>query len=138
LLRLTAISFERPPTLSRDTPVPLPAPIDDEHLSETEEGQQPRNVPSRLELFIYGIKLNRIRGKLPTNKVQNNANGKRIFSGQDIGITLQLMAELDRFIETLPHHLRTDHQSIEHSSFVPPALGKDNCFELQARVLKAR
>jgi hypothetical protein len=137
LLRLTSIFFERPPALSRDSPVPLPTLIDDEYLSETGEGQQPRNLPSRLELLVYGTKLINIREKLPTNEVQNTPFGKRRFSGQDTDPTLQLMTELDRFVETLPYHLRADHAS-DHSRFVLPASGSANCFNLQTRVLEAR
>ncbi|KAE9372615.1 hypothetical protein N431DRAFT_439694 [Stipitochalara longipes BDJ] len=135
---LTCISFERPPTLSRDSPISLPALIDDEYLSETGEGQQPPNLPSRLELFVYGLRLNNIREKLPMHKAQNVQTGKRTFSGQDIGTTLQLMTEIDRFVDTLPYHLRADHSSLEHTRSVLPAAGSDNRFELQARVLKAR
>ena len=123
--------------MSRDSPVPLPALIDDEYLSETGEGQQPRNLPSRLELLVYGIKLINIRKKLQTNEVQNTAMGKRRFYGQDINTTLQLMTELDSFVETLPYHLRADHAS-DHSRFVLPASGSENCFKLQTRVLEAR
>jgi len=138
LLRLTSVSFERPPALSRNSTFPLPALIDDEYLSETGEGQQPRNLPSRLGLFVYGIKLFNIREKFPTDKVQNAPIGKRRFSGQDTGTTLQLLTELDRFVETLPYHLRADHASFDHSLFLLPASGDDNCFKLQTRVLKAR
>jgi len=137
-LRLTSISFERSPTLSRALPVPLPALIDDEYLSETGEGQQPPNLPSRLELFVYSIKLNNIREKLPRHKVQNAPTGKRRFSGQDIGTTLQIMTEVDRFVETLPSHLRAEQPSSDHLHFVLPVARNENSFELQARVLKAR
>jgi hypothetical protein len=68
---LTSVSFERPPALSKDSPVPLPALIDDEYLSEIVEGQQPQSIPSRLGFFVYMIKLINIREKLPTDKVRN-------------------------------------------------------------------
>jgi hypothetical protein len=134
---LTSVSFERPPALSKDSPVPLPALIDDEYLSEIVEGQQPQNIPSRLGFFVYMIKLINIREKLPTDKVRNAPIGQKRFPGQDIDTTIQLLTELDRFVETLPSHLRADHAS-DHPRFVLPASRNDNCFKLQTRVIEAR
>ena len=51
------MSFSRPTALSRENPVPTPEAIDDEYLSETDEGRQPQGVPSRLSFFVYALKL---------------------------------------------------------------------------------
>ncbi|KAF4629417.1 hypothetical protein G7Y89_g8733 [Cudoniella acicularis] len=129
---MTSLSFDRPRALSKDTAVPLPELIDDEYLSETNEGQQPQNVPSCLAFFAYAMKLLDIRAKFLIDETQYLNIGRRKYSGQKLGATLDLISDLDRFLEALPPHLRTDH------TFAFPESGNETCFKLQARILKAR
>ncbi|OBT71809.1 hypothetical protein VF21_09376 [Pseudogymnoascus sp. 05NY08] len=129
---MTCLSFDRPRVFSKDTSVPLPQLIDDEYLSKTDEGQQPHNIPSRLTFFVYAIKLLNIRERsrvVETQKVKTDRAG---YSGQELGATLDLISDLDHFVETLPTYLQVDHgyallESVDKT-----------CFQLQARVLKAR
>lgn len=110
--------------------MPLPECIDDEYLSEgTNEGSQPLNTPSCLTYFIYSIRLLDVRR---TVEDQHETQGKKPNDGYELGATLDIISELDRFLEALPPHLQTDY---------PSALSgkrEESCFELQARVLKAR
>lgn len=118
--------------MSRRTPVPLPELIDDEYLSETNEGLQPQNVPSRLAYFLYAIKLHNIRerSRIPGTKYLNS--GRKRYSGREISDVLDLTSDLDSFLEDLPPYLRSNHASAY------PASGNEACFKLQARVLRAR
>jgi hypothetical protein len=118
--------------LLKHTPVPLPELIDDEYLSETNEGLQPQNVPSRLAFFFYAIKLHNIREKtrIPGTKYLNS--GRKRYSGQELGAMVDVTSDLDTFLEDLPPYLRNDHASAY------PVSGNEVCFKLQARVLRAR
>jgi hypothetical protein len=129
---MTCLSFDRPRALSKDTPVPLPELIDDEYLSNMKEGQQPQNIPSRLTFFVYAMKLLNIREKSRVIETKKTNTGWTGYSGQDLGASLDLLSDLDHFVETLPLYLRVD--------YAPSLLESANksCFQLQARVLKAR
>ena len=129
---MTSVAFDRPLALSRDTPVPLPELIDDEYLSETSEGQQPQSVPSRLAFFVYAMKLLDIRERSRIVETQYLNIGRRRSSGQELGSTLDLISDLDRFLEDLPPYLRRDH------AFAITAYGNETYFQLQAKVLNAR
>jgi hypothetical protein len=107
----------------------MPELIDDEYLSETGEGKQPQGVPSRLAFFVYGMKLLDIRENFQSHLLKTRS---RTSSGQELGTVLDLVSDLDHFLDSLPPYLRTDH------AYSPPASGNEDCFKLQARVLKAR
>ena len=129
---MTCLSFDRPRALSKDTSVPLPQLIDDEYLSKTDEGQQPHNIPSRLTFFVYAMTLLNIRERSRVVETQNVKTDRAGYSGQELGATLDLISDLDHFFETLPTYLQVDHshgllESVDEA-----------CFQLQARVLKAR
>ncbi|OBT64168.1 hypothetical protein VE03_06238 [Pseudogymnoascus sp. 23342-1-I1] len=129
---MTSLSFDRPRALSKDTSVPLPQLIDDEYLSKTDEGQQPHNIPSSLTFFVYAMKLLNIREKSLVVEAQNVKTNRVGYSGQELGATLDLISDLDNFLETLPTYLQLDHG---HALLEPV---DETCFRLQARVLKAR
>lgn len=129
---MTCLSFDRPRALSKDTSVPLPQLIDDEYLSKTDEGHQPHNIPSRLTFFIYAIKLLNIREKSRVVETQKVKTDRAAYSGQELGATLDLISDLDHFVATLPTYLQVDHGHALLESV------DETCFQLQARVLKAR
>jgi hypothetical protein len=130
--RMASLAFDRPAMLSDTTPIPLPIPIDDEYLSETNEGKQPHNLPSRLSFLTYAMKLVDTRRKMGPTEPQNVYNNGTRYSGQELGATLDALSGLDRFLEDLPPYLQCDHPFT-----FPPAAGAA-CFRLQARVLKSR
>lgn len=131
VVRMVSISFDRPRALP-DIPVPLPELVDDEYLSETGKGKQPQSVPSRLEFFARATELLNIRERLPLVESYHHSTGRKRYSGKALGDTLDLLSDLDHFLEALPPYLRTDH------TFAFPASANEDCFRLQAQVLKGR
>ena len=129
---MVSLSFGRPPTLISDNSVPLPSLIDDEHLSSTTEGQQPRGMPSRMEFFVHAIKLLGIREKLPAANSEHSVTLGPVNSGKNLGSILDRNSSIDRFLETMPAHLRV---SAYHSY---PDQDAAQCFEMQGKVLRAR
>ena len=128
---MTSITFGRPTVVPRDTPIPLPTPIDDEYLSTTTQGRQPENVPSRLDFFIYALKLLGILERLQTYEhCRHGDQHNTTHGGKDLGDMLSLITDLDSFSQELPSHLQSGDNTR------PP--NSTSCFELQGRVLKAR
>ena len=129
VIRMVSLSFDRPRALSTFRAVPLPAFIDDEYLLEIGEGQQPPWLPSRLEFFAHGMKLLQLRER---SLRHSEKDPDKESSGLELGIVLDVVTELDRYLEALPSHLRINNVSASGSTM------HNNCFRLQARVLKAR
>lgn len=132
VLRMTCLSFDRPRTLLKNESIHLPELIDDEYLSDAKEGQQPQNVPSRLTFFIYAMKLLDIREKSRIFEAEMINTRRTGYTGQELGATLDLISDIDRFFSTLPPYLQVDHTIGLLKST------DEACFQLQARVLKAR
>lgn len=129
---MTCLSFDRPRALPKDPLVPLPQLIDDEYLSKTDEGRQPHNIPSRLTFFVYAIKLLNIREKSQVIGTQNIKSNKAGYSGKELGATIDLISDLDHFLETLPTYLQVEEGHTALKSV------NEASFRLQAEVLKAR
>ena len=130
-IRMASITFGRPTAIPRDTPVPVPASIDDEYLSATGKGQQPEGTPSRLEFFARVLKFLDIRERLQAFEIYRPAKqGIAINLEKDLSTVLELNMEIDRFCEELPPHLLIDDNS--------DTARVQSCFELQSRVLRAR
>ncbi|KAK3333070.1 fungal-specific transcription factor domain-containing protein [Cercophora scortea] len=137
-----SISFDRPMALPLDKnspQVPLPEPIDDEYLSETGEGQQPLGVPSHLDFLVYAMKLLEIIKDFTALEIQHREMGtlRRAASGQELGDTLDIISDLERFLDSLPPHLRTDHPPSGRPGFVN-ARFRMQAVSLKARVMYAR
>jgi chromatin segregation and condensation protein Rec8/ScpA/Scc1 (kleisin family) len=126
-----ALSKETP-VPSKNTPVPIPEPIDDEYLCETGEGQQPQGLPSRLEFFVYAMKLLDIKAKSRIAETQHLITGRKRYSAEELGASLDMVSDLDQFLEDLPIYLQRDRE------FALPESRNETCFKLQARVLRAR
>lgn len=110
--------------------MPAPAEIDDEYLSSTEEGRQPEGVPSFMTGNIYFYKLFSIgdrRHELEESYIQQK---KERYSGQELGVALDILSDLDRFFEDLPDFLKP-------GGYVT-ACKYRNAFEMQANTLRAR
>jgi len=96
------------------TAPPLPQGIDDEHLSATEEGQQPDNLPSRLNFSVYWVKivsiLEDIRAMRQTvrsnHKAHSTSNGPSL--GPDPSDILRINSRIEDLIEGAPAHIRID------------------------------
>lgn len=96
------------------TAPPLPQGIDDEHLSATEEGQQPDNLPSRLNFSMYWVKivsiLEDIRAMRQTvrsnHKAHSTSNGPSL--GPDPSDILRINSRIEDLIEGAPAHIRID------------------------------
>ncbi|CAM1503242.1 Fc.00g080180.m01.CDS01 [Cosmosporella sp. VM-42] len=129
---MASTSFARPPAVLGENPVLIPEAIDDEYLSDTSDGQQPRGVPSYLEFFVYSLKMLDIRQKFATAEPKHLETGEKSYSGEELGHVLDTISDLDRFLKTLPPHLQADLTSANPSSY------RETCFRLQASVLKAR
>ncbi|KAK3692973.1 fungal-specific transcription factor domain-containing protein [Podospora appendiculata] len=132
-----SISFDRQMALplGKNSPrVPLPAPIDDEYLSETGEGRQPPGIPSSLDFLVYAMKLLEIIKDFTAIEIQHREMGtlRKVASGQELGDTLDIISDLEGFLDNLPPHLRTDHPLSGRPAFI------DACFRMQAVSLKAR
>ncbi|EXL65366.1 hypothetical protein FOPG_18402 [Fusarium oxysporum f. sp. conglutinans race 2 54008] len=134
--RLSATTFGRPVLHCRPHTVPLPEPIDDEYLSEIDEGCQPEDSPSRITFFVYNMKLfeilDDILSKFYSHGYQNFAQDEPVKSAQYLSDIPRLCSELDHFLEGLPSHLKADCDmgTVEDESA--------SCFHMQAMVLKSR
>ncbi|KAI3573491.1 fungal-specific transcription factor domain-containing protein [Fusarium oxysporum f. sp. albedinis] len=134
--RLSATTFGRPVLHCRPHAIPLPEPIDDEYLSEFDEGCQPENSPSRIAFFIYSMKLfdvlDEILHKFYSHRYQNLAQDGTVTSSQYLSDVPRLCSELDQFVEGLPGHLKADRDmgAVEDESA--------SCFHMQAMILKSR
>ncbi|KAF5681232.1 hypothetical protein FHETE_21 [Fusarium heterosporum] len=108
--RLSATTFGRPVLHSRRHAIPLPEPIDDEYLSESDEGCQPENSPSRISFFIHSMKLFDILDEVLrlfySHGYQNLADDGTVIPAQYLSDLPRLCSELDQFVENLPDHLK--------------------------------
>jgi hypothetical protein len=136
VFRLSATTFGRPVLHCRPHAIPLPKPIDDEYLSEFDEGCQPENSPSRIAFFIYNMKLfdvlDEILCKFYSHGYQKLAQDGTVTSSQYLSDVPRLCSELDQFVESLPGHLKADRDmgALEDESA--------SCFHMQAMILKSR
>ncbi|KAK2688920.1 hypothetical protein QWA68_012498 [Fusarium oxysporum] len=121
---LSATTFGRPVLHCRPHTVPLPEPIDDEYLSEVDEGCQPEDSPSRITFFVYNMKLfeilDDILSKFYSHGYQNFAQDEPVKSAQYLSDIPRLCSELDHFLEG----------TVEDESA--------SCFHMQAMILKSR
>ncbi|KAF5250764.1 hypothetical protein FANTH_4036 [Fusarium anthophilum] len=110
--RLSATTFGRPVLHCRPHTVPLPEPIDDEYLSEVDEGCQPENSPSRMAFFVYNMKLfnilDDILSQFYSHGYQNVTQDETVKLAEYLRDIPRLCSELDNFLESLPSHLKID------------------------------
>jgi hypothetical protein len=127
---MIANTFGRPRLLSGKEQIPLPAQIDDENLPESGEIQHTGGTPSKLDFFIYTLKLSSIMDRVPPPEAHFLRSAAH--SGQELGTVLDINTELDNFSESLPRHL------VISPSDGPISSRYGDCFELQANVLRTR
>jgi hypothetical protein len=116
---------------------PLPLPIDEEYLSETEEGRQPEGVPSRMDFILFGAKLwdivdeLRVLLRAPLLKISQSGSD---FLIPEPSAVLRVNSSIDELLESLPPHLRQDTDLSR--------LGLDvdavKCFEQQRGAIRFR
>ncbi|KAK9234213.1 fungal-specific transcription factor domain-containing protein [Lipomyces kononenkoae] len=140
--RLIANTFGRPKLLqiqgsffTTSISIPLPAPIDDEYLSETAEGRQPANKPSRITFFIHTLQLQEILEKLHDIEAKYIAYPNKVRTWNCSIRTLkcdidEFLQEVEHFELWLPHYLHADES--------PPGRYEDPCLQTQATTLKSR
>jgi hypothetical protein len=134
--RLSATTFGRPVLHCRPHTIPSPEPIDDEYLSEFDEGHQPENSPSRITFFIYNLKLfdilDEVLRTFYSHGYQNLAQDGTVTPSQYLSDVPRLCSELDQFVEGLPSHLKVNHNmgAVEDDSA--------SCFHMQAMIVKSR
>ncbi|KAG8354017.1 hypothetical protein FVEN_g8234 [Fusarium venenatum] len=133
--RLSATTFGRPVLYCRPHAIPLPQPIDDEYLSEVNEGCQPENIPSRIDFFIYSMKLFEILdetlSRLYSIGHPDPGQDPTAISFQYFEDIPRLCSKLDNLLADLPVHLVLDDT-------MEAADESTSCFRLQAMVLKSR
>ncbi|KAK9249787.1 fungal-specific transcription factor domain-containing protein [Lipomyces tetrasporus] len=140
--RLIANTFGRPKLLQiqesffiRNLSIPLPAPIDDEYLSQTGEGRQPANKPSRITFSIYTLQLQEILEKLHDVETKYIAYSNKVRTWNRSIRTLkrdvdEFLQALENFELWLPHYLHAD-ESLSRTY-------EDHCFKTQAAIMKSR
>ncbi|KAK9369864.1 fungal-specific transcription factor domain-containing protein [Lipomyces kononenkoae] len=140
--RLIAITFGRPKLLPiqesffiPNLAIPLPAPIDDEYLSETGEGRQPANKPSRVTFCIYTLQLQEILEKLYDAEAKHIAYPNKVRTWNCSIQTLkrdvdEFLQALENFELWLPHYLHADESQSRTY--------EDHCFQTQAASMKSR
>ncbi|KXX75529.1 Activator of stress genes 1 [Madurella mycetomatis] len=88
---------------------PLPLAIDDEYLSTTQEGRQPDNVPSRMELILWSVKqleiMDAMRTAVRAPRLKISRTGGE-FTVPDPAAVLRVNSMIDDQLEALPPYLR--------------------------------
>ena len=126
--------------INKPNEVTLPEMIDDEYLSTTQEGKQPRDTPSRLGAFVYSRMLFELLGQVLdflSSPALHNATQARDQSHMSdiLSHVLDLNRELDRFTESVPQYLRKTETTTPYAA---QPTSKDNHVHLQQRVLHCR
>jgi hypothetical protein len=133
--RLSATTFGRPVLHCKPHAIPLPEPIDDEYLSEVNEGCQPENIPSRIDFFIHSIRLFEVLdetlSRFYSNGYQRPGQDRTSTSFQYLEDIPRLCSKLDIVVAGLPAHLVLD-------GTMEAANESTSCFRMQAMVLKSR
>ena len=134
------MTFGRPCMINKPNEVALPEMIDDEYLSTTQEGKQPRDTPSRLGAFVYSRMLFELLGQvldfLSSPALQNATQARDQSHMSDIlSHVLDLNRELDRFTESVPQYLRKTETT---TPYAPQPTSNENHIHLQQRVLHCR
>ncbi|KAH8653770.1 fungal-specific transcription factor domain-containing protein [Xylariales sp. PMI_506] len=128
--RLTAATFNQTPLVPNTRGFPAPEAIDDEYLSSTEEGYQPEGVPSFMACHIYFHKLYSIGDRRLELEEGDTQRKSGRYSNQELGIAIDILADLDRLFEDLPDFLKP-------GGYVPACRYHDS-FQMQANTLQAR
>lgn len=121
--RLTSGLLGRPCAMQdEDMDVDLPVECDDEYWDNPDPSlafQQPPGKPPNISYFIYRLKLNQIqnialRTLYATNRSKHLRTNTNPRWEQDVVIALD--SELNKFIDSLPDHLRWDptHENLVH------------------------
>ncbi|GAB1320014.1 Fungal-specific transcription factor domain-containing protein [Madurella fahalii] len=107
--QILASTFGRTGITQSVTQPPLPLAIDDEYLSTTQEGRQPDNVPSRMELILQSarnlevVEALRTAARSPRLKISYTGGE---FTVPDPTFVLRINSMIDDQLESLPPHLR--------------------------------
>jgi hypothetical protein len=133
------MTFGRPPLLPLSHKVPRPLPLDDEFLRSDGEGVQPREVPSRMSMFVSSSILFDILYKVLCRLYFNEAypNSQRQGLESTIVVMLpdimDLNRELDQFSMSIPDYLRW-----QENSACPQVYSQNGHVTLQQHVLQCR
>lgn len=134
--RLSATTFGRPVLHQRPYSIPLPQAIDDEFLSDADEGCQASERVSRMSFFVYSIKLFDIWDDILRDFYLSGdrqlESGQAVAPCQDPSRVHDLCIRLDKFVDDLPNHLKADSCGSDLNDSLA------DCFRMQAQVLKSR
>lgn len=133
------MSFGRPAMIPPQSEVPLPLDIDDEYLLAEGGGTQPLEVPSKLGMFVYSIRLYDILGDILSTVYTSGVSSpvpsvdiKQRMTQSYIHHMIHLNRKLDDFTESLPRHLMVPKDP------TPSGTRPDPGGTFQARVLHCR
>lgn len=107
--RILAGTFGRTGITQSVSQPPLPLAIDEEYLSTTQEGRQPDNVPSRIEMILRSVRIlevmdaMRAAARAPRLKI-GHIGGE--FAVPDPAAILRVNSMIDDQLEALPPYLR--------------------------------
>jgi hypothetical protein len=120
------------PTFIPQQDLPVPAEVDDEYLSDIQDGSQLDGVPSRLTFFVLNLRLTGLLAKVNFLEGRNNVHSARQREIDDLYVMIDVNSDLDDFLENLPDYLRVKNDTAFHSDPQP------EFFQLQGHVLKSR
>ncbi|KAF6832159.1 transcriptional regulatory protein [Colletotrichum musicola] len=130
--RLTATTFGRPVLISRPNSIPVPATIDDEYLSETVEGEQPRNRPSYLVFFVHSLELFDVLGDVLAKFYEDADDHTAGELSQSLSDVLRLSSRLDDISDSFPPYTREEACLTDYDDDLAA------CLQMQANILKSR
>lgn len=134
------MTFGRQPLLPLSHKVPRPLPLDDEFLRSDGEGAQPREVPSRMSMFVsssilFDI-LYKVLCRLYFNEAYHSHTQRQGLESTIVVMLpdiLELNRELDQFSMSIPDYLRWQEDSV-----CPKAYSQIGHVRLQQHVLQCR
>jgi hypothetical protein len=117
--------------------LPFPLAVDEEYLSETEEGCQPDGIPSRMDLLLHTTKVigiieeMRAAARAPRLKLSHSGKESTV---PDPGVILRVNSMVDDLLNQLPPHLRL---TADYSNM---SLNEDavKCFRVQSHAIRFR
>jgi hypothetical protein len=126
--RLMSSLFGLDAVVTHETACPLPQMIDDEYLSEEDDGSQPEGRPSLMEALAATVK---IFALITEAREANIASFTRPLQMSELTKVLQLNDSLSKIEMDLPDHLKWYCESRTNA---PP----DSVFRFQAEVVNIR
>lgn len=129
------MTFGRPPMVSDNSRVPLPAVVDDEYLQDQGEGHQPADEPSQLGMFVSSCQLFELLQEVLRLLLENDTPMTSETHSRNHGLLMSILDlnnRLDQFSARIPLYLQFSEDTSPGPSVV------DGHVQLQRRVLQCR